>query len=181
VSSSHRAPGIYVVKDSDWDRHGWTSVPNALLRDTSIPWDCKGAFAWMSSHSKEFTLKADDLADAGPKGRNHARDMIRTLEQHGWMSREKVRNPETGRYDVHLYKLHATPIPVSARTWTPSTAAKRTGAIVPAPGRTGAGPEQAKQAEPFEPDAPEDGDQTSRSGRWCTGRWWTGRRTYGRL
>jgi hypothetical protein len=110
-------PGIYISKSSGWDDHGWTSVPNMLLRDRAISWEAKGAFGWIASHREMiFRLKGDDLADAGPKGRDHARKMRRELEAAGWLSRAKHRNPDTGRWDIVVWTLHPLPVPAEQRT-----------------------------------------------------------------
>lgn len=133
--------GIYVEKDDSWDEFSWTAVPNAILRDPKLGWDSKAAYGWLASHSKTFTLKAESLAEAGPMGRNHARAMLRELEEHGWLSRSRRRNPQTGRYDVFVYKLHPVPVAEEARTFTKSTAKTRAfPQVKPAPAQSGAGP-----------------------------------------
>lgn len=113
---------IRIRKDDSWTEHGWTAVPNSILRDATISWDARAAFAWLASHSMEFALSADSLAEAGPKGRNHARDMLRELERHGWLTRHKARNPENGRYDDYVYHLHPVQVPDAERTFVESTA-----------------------------------------------------------
>lgn len=118
-----RRPGlIYIRKDPSWDEHGWTSVPNAVLRDSSLSWEARGAFAWMASHRTTFSLRSEDLAEAGPKGRNHAREMLRELEERGWLTRHKERNPDTGRHELTIYNLHPVQVPEAERTWVESSA-----------------------------------------------------------
>ncbi|MGH3939749.1 MAG: hypothetical protein ACRDTG_14195, partial [Pseudonocardiaceae bacterium] len=118
-------PGTYLRKAQSWDDEAWASVPNRLLRDQAVSWDAKGAFGWIASHREVYKLSAEDLASAGPKGRHHARDMLRELELHGYLTREPLRNPNTGAYDVHLWTLHPRPVPTDQRTWRPSKAAHR--------------------------------------------------------
>lgn len=109
-------PGIYFRKSSGWDENGWTSVPNQLLRDKTLSWDCKGAAGWIASHRETFRMTGEDLASAGPKGRDHARKMLRELEERGWLTRERLRNPESGRFDIHVWTIHPAPVPVEERT-----------------------------------------------------------------
>lgn len=147
MSAPTRRPGtIFIRKDPSWDEHGWTSVPNAVLRDASLSWEARGAFAWMASHRLTFSLRSEDIAEAGPKGRNHARDMLRELEEHGWLTRYKERDSDTGRHELTIYNLHPIQVPKAQRTWTESTAkaapalkAKLKPQVSPATGRTGAG------------------------------------------
>ncbi len=116
-------PGIYISKGEGWLAEAWTSVPNKLIRNTKIEWDAKGAFAWLASHQEmKFRVTAQMIADAGPRGRNHAYAMIRELEKWGWVTRHRLRNPETGRTDIQVYTLHPNPVAEEARTFKPSKA-----------------------------------------------------------
>lgn len=137
------AAGIYVEKDDSWNDHGWTSIPNAVIRHPHLSPDAKWAFSWFASHTETYRIKADDLAEGGNKGRNHARNCIRELEEHGWLTRHKIRNEETGRYDVIKYKLHPAPVAEDQRTFKPSTAKPRkfptSGGKEPATDQAGAG------------------------------------------
>lgn len=151
-------PGVYVEKDDTWFDDGWTAVPNAVIRHPRLTADAKWAYAWLASHTATFQITAELLAEAGPKGRNHARQCIRQLEEHGWLTRSKLRNPRTGRYDVTKYRLHPTPVPESRRTFVPSVAKPRAfpknpssspgadSSVVGADLREGAGPDDAENA-----------------------------------
>ncbi len=142
------AATITVEKADEWDVEGWTSVPNALIRDKILDPDGKWAFSWLASHSKTFTFTAEDLAAAGPKGRNHARESIRKCEEQGWLTRRKAHDPITGRIVGVVYRLHPRPVSLEERTFVPSTAKKRAfpgkdaeenRRSDPAPDRAGAG------------------------------------------
>jgi hypothetical protein len=116
-------PGTYIDKDDDWLEKAWTSVPNELIRHPEIEWDARAAYAWLASHqTMRFRVTAQTLADAGPRGRNHAYTMIRELEKWGWVTRHRLRNPETGRTDIQVYKLHREPVAEERRTFKPSKA-----------------------------------------------------------
>lgn len=117
--------GTYMRRDPDWERTGWTSTPNALSRDPNIDWDAKGAYTWIASHLElEFPISAEALADAGPRGRDHAYGMVKTLEQHGWLTRERYKAAD-GRGTVHVWTLKNRQLPPEARTWKPSRATPR--------------------------------------------------------
>lgn len=157
VKSLPTVPGIYVEKDETWLQEAWTGVPNALIRNPDVSWDAIGAFAWLASHQEmTFRVTAQLLADAGPRGRNHAYEMVRELEKWGWLTRHRLRNPETGYTDIQVYRLHPKPVPVGQRTYKPSKAKAMTtesipdqpGTNIPAPG-----PEQTPSSE-FIPDKP---------------------------
>jgi hypothetical protein len=119
---------IRITKDrAEWRKHGWTSMPNALVLQSDISWEAKGAFTWLSlaADDPDFDVDADSLANAGPKGRDHARKLIRELEEHGWLSRRR----EVGERGVPevVYELHPVPVPPEERTLRPSTARPRRG------------------------------------------------------
>lgn len=117
---------IRIVKNRDaWRRHGWSATPNALILDPVIPWEAKGAFAWLSlaADDPEFDATALSLAAAGPKGRDHAKNMLRILEEHGWLTRTRAQD---GRgVPVLVYDLQPQPVVSEARTFRPSTAKPR--------------------------------------------------------
>jgi hypothetical protein len=125
-------PGIYIQKDPGWLDEAWTSVPNALIRNMEVSWDAKGAYAWLASHQEmTFRVTAQLLAAAGPRGRNHAYEMVRELEKWGWLTRHRLRNPETGYTDIQVYRLHHRPMPLSERTYRPSKAKAKTAESIP--------------------------------------------------
>ncbi len=112
-----------------WRGHGWTATPNALLLRSDISWEAKGAFGWMSlaADDPEFEVTARSLADAGPKGRDHAQKLVRELEQHGYLTRQRIPDPD-GTPVLH-YDLHPIPVDDDHNTYTPSTATTRRGAF----------------------------------------------------
>ncbi|WP_156935043.1 hypothetical protein [Pseudonocardia spinosispora] len=127
-----------MAKDESWLRHAWTGIPNELIRNTEISWDAIGAFAWLASHQEmKFRFNAQTLADAGPRGRNHAHEVIRELERWGWLTRHRLRNPATGYTDIQVYRLYPRPVPVAERTFTPPrTPAPKTAPASAAPRQT---------------------------------------------
>lgn len=121
---------IKIVKDrAEWRRYGWSATPNRLLLDSTISWDAKGAFGWLSlaADDPEFDVTANSLAAAGPRGRDHAQRMLRELEEHGWLTRRRVVG-ESGVPEI-VYELHPVPVPPEERTYRPSTAKPRKGAF----------------------------------------------------
>lgn len=96
-------------------------MPGARLR--------RRAFGWMSlaADDPEFEVTARSLADAGPKGRDHAQKLVRELEQHGYLTRQRIPDPD-GTPVLH-YELYPIPVDDEHNTYTPSTASTRRGAF----------------------------------------------------
>jgi hypothetical protein len=108
---------IRITKDQDeWDLHGWSSVPNQLLRDDSLSVGARWAFAWMASHRPDFYITAADVAKAGAVGINKAEGFVKELETAGYVSRFYTRDPKKGWITGVEYRLHPMPLPAEQRT-----------------------------------------------------------------
>jgi hypothetical protein len=155
--------GIYFRKADDWDRKGWTASPNALLRDRDTPWDAKGAYGWIASHQQlVYKLSAEDLAAAGPRGRDHAYGMLRALEQRGWLTRQSYQSDD-GRGTVQLWTLHGEPVPEEQRTFRPSHARRRVGKLSKTTPVDNPEPAGGADVRPSEPPADDPADDPASS------------------
>jgi len=68
----------------------FTIVPNDHLRDARLSWAARGMLAWLMSHMAGFEVTEAGLIAAGPVGRDGVRAIIRELEKHGYLKRERV-------------------------------------------------------------------------------------------
>lgn len=119
-----QSPRAFVDKDAaEWERDGWTSCPNAILRHPELPWELRAVWAWLASHTTAFELTAEKLRQAGPKGRDWAYSAIKELERWGLLTRHH--EIAEGGQPVIRYKLHHRPVPEERRTYEPSKAAPR--------------------------------------------------------
>lgn len=115
----------YVRKDpAEWQNDGWTSCPNRILRDRDLPWELRGVWCWLASHTEAFEITGEVLWNAGPAGRDKSYGFLRALEERGLLTRHHEFDPTTGR-PVIRYDLHHRPVPDEQRTARPSTAKPR--------------------------------------------------------
>lgn len=68
----------------------FTIVPNDHLRDPRLSWAARGMLAWLMSHMAGFEVTEGGLIAAGPVGRDGVRAIVRELEKHGYLKRERV-------------------------------------------------------------------------------------------
>lgn len=118
------SPRTYIEKDAaEWERDGWTSCPNSILRDSELPWELRAVWAWLASHTATFEMTAEKLRQAGPKGRDWAYNALKELERHGLLTRHHEIT-ETGQVVIR-YRLHHRAVPEPERTYVPPKSAAR--------------------------------------------------------
>lgn len=118
------APRTFVEKDAtEWERDGWTSCPNSILRDPELPWELRAVWAWLASHTVMFEMTAEKLRQAGPKGRDWAYNAIKELERFGLLTRHHEISA-SGQVVIR-YRLHHSAVPAGERTYEPPRSAAR--------------------------------------------------------
>lgn len=118
------SPRTFIEKDAtEWERDGWTSCPNSILRDPDLPWELRAVWAWLASHTAAFEMTAEKLRQAGPKGRDWSYNALKELERHGLLTRHHE-IAESGQVVIR-YRLHHRAVPVGERTYEPPKSAGR--------------------------------------------------------
>lgn len=76
----------------------FTQISNAALRDPRLSFKARGILAWLASHQDGFGCSvAAIVADSDTDGKAAVRSALDELESAGYLSRERVRDQETGR------------------------------------------------------------------------------------
>jgi len=108
---------IRITKDEEeWEQHGWTSVPNQMLRDPALSIGARWAFAWMATHRPNWYSTASAVAEAGSIGINKAEGFVAELETAGYLTRIYTRAPGKGWIIGVEYRLHPVPVAEELRT-----------------------------------------------------------------
>ena len=71
----------------------WAKIRNVWARDRRLGWDSLGLLTWLSTHADGFHVGSTDLYNARIGfGRHRVDEMIKQLEQYGYLRRVKTRS-----------------------------------------------------------------------------------------
>ena len=96
--SRHRDSGTIIRVDKAAGR--WEAVPLSLLEDTRLSFDTRGFTAWLLARPPGWEIRAGalpyllkDNSSCGHVGRDKARRFLRELEQAGYLTGTRTRDP----------------------------------------------------------------------------------------
>ncbi|MGW4560988.1 hypothetical protein ACWEN3_00845 [Streptomyces sp. NPDC004561] len=72
----------------------FTQIANGLFRDTRLSFKAKGLFGLISTHRDGWRMTVTDLARRGRDGEAAVKSGVKELERHGFLLRERERNPD---------------------------------------------------------------------------------------
>lgn len=104
---SRRDSGTYIELDDAWNEPGWTSVPNTLICDVRLSLKARGLAAYLISIAGT-QASAESIAKANNCGRDQVSAALRELKQHGYLTREQVRDRRGAVVGV-TYIIHDEP------------------------------------------------------------------------
>jgi len=87
-----------------WIDAGWTTVPNAALRDPALSIKAKGLYALMCSLDDSLDVGIQRLAALSADGESRTKAAVRELEDRGYLTRQ-VQRGSGGRITGMQYQL----------------------------------------------------------------------------
>ncbi|MEU1925573.1 hypothetical protein ACWEV9_28055 [Streptomyces albogriseolus] len=72
----------------------FTQIANGLFRDHRLSFKAKGLFGLISTHRDGWRMTIADLARRGRDGEAAVKSGLKELEKHGFLLRERLRNPD---------------------------------------------------------------------------------------
>jgi hypothetical protein len=72
----------------------FTQIANGLFRDGRLSFKAKGLFGLVSTHRDGWRMTVTDLAQRGRDGEAAVKSGLKELEKHGFLLRERLRNPD---------------------------------------------------------------------------------------
>ncbi|GGR04775.1 hypothetical protein [Streptomyces pilosus] len=72
----------------------FTQIANGLFRDGRLSFKAKGLFGYVSTHRDGWRMTVADLARRGRDGEAAVTSGLKELEKHGFLLRERLRNPD---------------------------------------------------------------------------------------
>jgi hypothetical protein len=89
----------------------FTQISNAALRDPRLSFKARGILAWLASHQDGYGCSvAAIVSDSDTDGKAAVRSALDELEAAGYLTRERVRDPETGRLGPSDYVVTDCPM-----------------------------------------------------------------------
>lgn len=83
-------------------RRRYTNIDRRSIRDDRLSFRALGLLTWLLDHPDDWRANAEEIAREHPEGKREGRDAIRTAFQHlreaGYLVRERVQDPSTGRW-----------------------------------------------------------------------------------
>lgn len=79
-------------------RERFAQIDRLAINDKSISFRARGILTWIMDKPNDWAFDSETLAEASTEGRDAIRSALRELEAHGYMRRERMQNPETGRW-----------------------------------------------------------------------------------
>jgi hypothetical protein len=68
------------------------------FNDTRLSWEARGVLAYLFSKTDNWQLNEVDLVHNGPAGKTKIERIINELKQYGYVARQRLRHPKTGRF-----------------------------------------------------------------------------------
>lgn len=89
----------------------YTIVPNIVLNDEALTYDAIGLLCYLLSKPDNWTVQLEQLRHRGGIGRDKARKLINLLIHAGYITRRKVRDPESQAFVSDEYVVFDEPFP----------------------------------------------------------------------
>ncbi|MEV6057578.1 hypothetical protein [Streptomyces sp. NPDC052107] len=93
----------------------FTQIANGLFRDSRLSFKAKGLFGLISTHRDGWRMTVTDLARRGRDGEATVKSGLKELEKHGFLLRERQRNPD-GTLGAAAYVITDLPSLRSSRS-----------------------------------------------------------------
>ena len=98
-------------------KENYVVLDKGFLNDKRLSWQAKGLLAYMLSMPNDWVFRIDDLKKRSTNGRDSTKNIIKELQEHGYIVKEQTR--EQGKFSNNQYIVLERP--VSPLTENPST------------------------------------------------------------
>ncbi|MBB6176405.1 DnaD/phage-associated family protein [Anoxybacillus tengchongensis] len=98
-------------------KENYVVLDKGFLNDKRLSWQAKGLLAYMLSMPNDWVFRIDDLKKRSANGRDSTKNIIKELQEHGYIIKEQTR--EQGKFSNNQYIVLERP--VSPLTENPST------------------------------------------------------------
>lgn len=96
--------GIFRVEKKD----NYVVLDKVFLNDKRLSWQAKGLLAYMLSMPNDWVFRIDDLKNRSTNGRDSTKNIIKELQEHGYIIKEQTR--EQGKFSNNQYIVLERPV-----------------------------------------------------------------------
>lgn len=87
----------------------YVTIENDVIRDKRLSFKARGLLAYLLSLPDDWRISSQYLATVAPDGRDGIRTGLQELEQTGYLVRQRIQNPDNGRWSWQQV-VHETPV-----------------------------------------------------------------------
>lgn len=102
-------------------RTNFTVLDNNVIRDDRLSWKALGILTYLLSLPPDFKLYLKKLGSLRPSGRDSTRTGLVELQECGYLTIEKIRDEESGRFLGNFWEVTDTPEAFENGPSTPET------------------------------------------------------------
>lgn len=95
---------IFRVEKKD----NYVVLDKGFLKDKRLSWQAKGLLAYMLSMPNDWVFRIDDLKNRSTNGRDSTKNIIKELQEHGYIIKEQTR--EQGKFSNNQYIVLERPV-----------------------------------------------------------------------
>lgn len=81
-------------------RHRFTSIDRSAINDTNLSFRTRGILVWLLDKPDDWLTTADRIQSQGREGREAIAASLKEMETAGYLIRNRVRDPKTGKWSV---------------------------------------------------------------------------------
>lgn len=109
LGTTRQHDGVLVIKRARRPDSGFLLIRNDVLRDSRLSYRARGLLCAMLSYPDDWRFNRDWLAGQSEReGQTAVRTALQELERHGYLKRERRKNPATGKFGWE-HVLYDTP------------------------------------------------------------------------
>lgn len=108
-------------------RSNFTVLDNNVIRDDRLSWKALGILTYLLSLPPDFKLYLKKLGSLRPSGRDSTRTGLVELQECGYLTIEKIRDEESGRFLGNFWEVTDSPETLENQPTSPETDFPNTG------------------------------------------------------
>jgi hypothetical protein len=94
----------------------YVMIDRRVAEDAALSWKAKGLMSYLLSRPDNWQVRIDDLIKRSADGETAVRSALRELEAHGYIVRERLTEPQSGRFAGIRLTIYERPLAADERS-----------------------------------------------------------------